>query len=49
MLLEMKHITKKYGDLLANDNISLSLAKGEILAVIGENGAGDNAIMMIVQ
>ncbi len=48
MLLEMKHITKKYGDLLANDNISLSLAKGEILAVIGENGAGKTTIMKVL-
>ncbi len=48
MLLEMKHITKKYGDLLANDDISISLETGEILAIIGENGAGKTTIMKIL-
>lgn len=48
MLLEMKHITKKYGDLLANDDISISLESGEILAIIGENGAGKTTIMKIL-
>ncbi len=48
MLLEMKGITKKYGDLLDNDNITLSLDKGEILAICGENGAGKSTIMKIL-
>ncbi len=48
MLLEMKGITKKYGDLVANDNINLSLNKGEILAICGENGAGKSTIMKIL-
>lgn len=48
MLLEMKNITKSYGPVLANDNISLNLNKGEILAVVGENGAGKSTIMKIL-
>lgn len=40
MLLEMKDIVKVYGQVVANDHISFSLDKGEILAVVGENGAG---------
>ncbi|MGO1470281.1 MAG: ABC transporter ATP-binding protein [Tissierella sp.] len=48
MLLEMKNITKAYGPVLANDNVDLSLNKGEILAVVGENGAGKSTIMKIL-
>ena len=49
LLLEMRNITKIYnGTLVANDNISLELNKGEILAVVGENGAGKSTIMKIL-
>lgn len=48
MLLEMKNITKTYGPVIANDNVNLSLNKGEILAVVGENGAGKSTIMKIL-
>ncbi|NLD17488.1 MAG: ABC transporter ATP-binding protein [Tissierellia bacterium] len=48
MLLEMKNITKRYGKVLANDNVSLHLNEGEILAVVGENGAGKSTIMKIL-
>lgn len=48
VLLEMKNITKTYGPVIANDNVSLSLNKGEILAVVGENGAGKSTIMKIL-
>lgn len=48
MLLEMKDIVKKYGDLAANDHISLSLEKGEVLAVVGENGAGKTTLMKVL-
>jgi simple sugar transport system ATP-binding protein len=47
-ILEMKHITKIYGTLKANDDINLKLFKGQILAVIGENGAGKSTLMKIL-
>lgn len=47
-ILEMKHITKLYGTLKANDDINLQLYKGQILAVIGENGAGKSTLMKIL-
>lgn len=48
MLLEMRHITKRYGNLIANDDVSFCLNEGEILAIIGENGAGKSTIMKIL-
>ena len=44
----MKNITKSYGNVLANDNISLDLKKGEVLSIVGENGAGKSTIMKIL-
>ena len=48
MFLELKEITKTFGQTVANDHISFGLEKGEILAVIGENGAGKSTLMNIV-
>lgn len=39
-MIEIKNLTKKYGEKTAVDNISLSVKKGEILALLGVNGAG---------
>lgn len=48
VILRMEHIVKCYGDLVANDDISLTLHQGEILAVIGENGAGKTTLMKVL-
>ena len=48
MLLEMKNISKSYDNVLANDDISLNLNEGEILSIVGENGAGKSTIMKIL-
>ncbi|AHM04660.1 Sugar ABC transporter, ATP-binding protein [Roseibacterium elongatum DSM 19469] len=47
-VLDLDHITKRFGALTANDEVSLSLAKGEILALLGENGAGKTTLMNIL-
>ncbi len=48
MVFEMKHITKTYGSVVANDDVSLHLNRGEILSIVGENGAGKSTIMKIL-
>lgn len=47
-VLEFRGVTKRFGTLTANDNISLQLARGEILALLGENGAGKTTLMNIL-
>ena len=47
-LLEMKNITKKFGDVVALNNFSISLEKAEILSLCGENGSGKSTLMKVL-
>lgn len=46
--VEMKAITKTFGEVVANDAVDLQIKQGEIHAIIGENGAGKTTIMEIL-
>ncbi len=46
--LELRNIRKAYPAVVANDDISLRVAPGEIHAVVGENGAGKSTLMKII-
>lgn len=47
-VIEMRNITKQFGDFKANDEINLKIRKGEIHALLGENGAGKSTLMNVL-
>jgi simple sugar transport system ATP-binding protein len=46
-MLELRNITKRFGDVLANDHINIKIEPGTIHAIVGENGAGKSTAMRI--
>jgi len=48
IMLEIKNLTKSYGDVVALDRFSLDLKKGEVLGLLGPNGAGKTTLISIL-
>ena len=46
--LQLKNITKSFAGKVANDNVSMTLNEGEILAILGENGSGKTTLMNMI-
>ena len=46
--LEMKGITKTFGSVVANNNVDFTVYRGEILALLGENGCGKTTLMNMI-
>ena len=46
-MIELREITKRFGDVLANDRVSIRVEPGTIHAIVGENGAGKSTAMRI--
>ena len=47
-LLEVRRISKQFAGVRALNDVSMTLQRGEVLAVVGENGAGKSTLMKIV-
>ena len=46
--IELKDITKRFGSVVANYKVSLSVNEGEILSILGENGSGKTTLMNMI-
>ena len=46
--IQLKNLTKTFGRVVANKNVSLEVHKGEILSLLGENGSGKTTLMNMI-
>ncbi len=46
--LHLEHVTKRFGSIVANNDVSLTVNRGEILSILGENGSGKTTLMNMI-
>jgi len=49
VIVECEHVTKSYGDIVAVNDVSLSIEQGEIFGLVGPNGAGKTTLIEIIE
>ena len=47
-IVEMRHITKRFPGIVANDDVTIQVKEGEVYALLGENGAGKSTLMSML-
>jgi len=47
-VIEARHLTKKFGNLIAVDDVSLSIKKGELFGLLGPNGSGKTTMIKLL-
>ena len=47
-IVEMRHITKRFPGIVANDDVTIQIKRGEVYALLGENGAGKTTLMRML-
>ena len=47
-MIEVSHLTRRYGDLTAVDDVSFVIGRGEVVGLLGHNGAGKTTIMKMM-
>ena len=47
-VVEIDHVSKRFAKVLANCDVSITLNRGEVVALLGENGAGKSTVMNIL-
>jgi ABC-2 type transport system ATP-binding protein len=47
-MIEVSHLGKRYGDIVAADDVSFSVAPGQVLGFLGPNGAGKSTCMKMI-
>ena len=46
--IELRGVSKRFGSVVANKNVNLTVRRGEILSILGENGSGKTTLMNMI-